>query len=697
MASNEYIEIIRDAIEAIIRLNVERGCSIEHVRSDCINKYMPKVNSGKISLQELNSIIDDALDVLYSADSNNTTLSSNNNKWASVDIKNSDYWKVYADSLRENLEFSDKTIEKQFGSCYEIVNQLVNPQTMNAKQVVKGLVYGSIQSGKTASMAGVIALYAAMQGELTIVLSGVTNSLWWQTSERLRRDLGIDDARNYHLNWKLVTGDSDHIREFEQGIRGLITPTKNNRVILFIKKNSVVLDKLDQYLFGMPNNEHFFANKSVLLIDDECDQATPDVSSSKENPFNDFELRSSINKKIVSMLRKFKNYSYIGYTATPYANILNEAPSEDSLYPKDFIVCLDENEAYFGPKKLFGSENALLEDKNECLLEYVHELEDGSYGNNDTELLRYVYLYYLASCACKRLRGNYSDTSMLIHRSQKTATHDEDKAKLLQVKETVDQSLKNKDIAVIDELIGIWHREKAWDDKDKLRRLFPGDNAYSIPSDKEILSEILKFIDEIKVVVDNSRQKYEDRLHYDPQNPGIYIVIGGNTLSRGLTIKGLLATVFLRNTKTYDNILQMGRWYGYRKGCEDLVRVWMPAGIIGNSKMVAGIDSDLRSFIMDNMNHSPVECPPQVRTCHGISICRKNAMKGAVIRHVNLFGEHFQGTIIPETNEEILNNNINAAKRFVSSLPVGKKNKSPIELTPICWSKSNKGVSFCQK
>lgn len=75
MASNEYIEIIRDAIEAIIRLNVERGCSIEHVRSDCINKYMPKVNSGKISLQELNSIIDDALDVLYSVDSNNTTLS----------------------------------------------------------------------------------------------------------------------------------------------------------------------------------------------------------------------------------------------------------------------------------------------------------------------------------------------------------------------------------------------------------------------------------------------------------------------------------------------------------------------------------------------------------------------------------------------------------------------------------------------
>ena len=76
------------------------------------------------------------------------------------------------------------------------------------------------------------------------------------------------------------------------------------------------------------------------------------------------------------------------------------------------------------------------------------------------------------------------------------------------------------------------------------------------------------------MVIENYLTLREERLDYT-QGPGVFIVVGGNILSRGLTLEGLVTSFFIRTSSAYDTLLQMGRWFGYRRGYGDLPRIWM--------------------------------------------------------------------------------------------------------------------------
>ena len=638
-------------------------------------KQLKEQANDFLSSNEIDSIIDEILHKSNEADL--VIQSANKYDWTTPDsIKKNPYWKYYANSLRENLNFCEEEIEKEFYDCLEIVNQLVPPMQAESFSNVKGLVYGNVQSGKTANMAGVISLYAAAGCKIIIVFTGIHNKLWSQTNRRLRRDLGVDDNGEGSLDWYLLTDQSDHIFEDTQRIRGIISSRNETKLLIIVKKQKQVLEKLNNYLFdSISNPSDFYRYKTVLVVDDECDQASMDVSSKKINPDELFELRSTLNKEIVGLLRRFPHYSYIGYTATPYANVLNELPGDDSLFPSNFIVCLENNIKYFGPTKLFGKNQSFLEDNEYNLLSFVHDTDN----EEDIKIvLRKAYIYFLIASSCKELRGICENTSMMIHESARVAIHDLRNEDMTDVKDDVDALIGSGDIEFRNEMEKIWNEELEAIDWNALKKLFSIESEYTYPPFDRLYVKAKEIADKTKIVVDNSTIAADERLAYNPDKPGYYIVIGGNTLSRGLTIEGLLVTVFYRNTSTYDNVLQMGRWYGYRRGYEDLPRLWMPSSLINYNTTVAGIDNDLRLEIMSDyaQGYSPKERPPRIRTCGLLNIVRKNAMKRAVIRSVNLFGSHYQTTIIPEYDLDAILYNIAAVNKFLGNFTISQFRKN---------------------
>lgn len=353
-------------------------------------------------------------------------ISSTKENWLWIEnIKNSAPWKNFCKMMRD-AKWSEKRLETVQKQSLEIVNNLTNPRKLDTPKdlaIKKGLVYGNVQSGKTAHIATLIAMYASAGCNMIIVFSGVTKNLRNQTQKRLRHDLGMDQ---YHC-YDLLTDQTDLLSKQTQGIEGRYSPAKP--VIGIFKKSPSALKRLLAYLNRI-NDKSFWNKKPVLIIDDECDQYSINVAPMKDEDDNDIEFeRSTINSLLVQISNTFERYCFVGFTATPFANVLNELPGKDSFYPRDFIYPLELNEKYFGAKKLFGSalENP---DKNYEYMDSINivEEEEISPKLNDfsqiPESLKEAIYYFITATACKYYRGMENEhSSMLVHLDMKIAVH----------------------------------------------------------------------------------------------------------------------------------------------------------------------------------------------------------------------------------------------------------------------------------
>lgn len=590
------------------------------------------------------------------------------------------YWRAFISKLSNNPHMSEEDIKSITYESLAIVNKL-EPPISSRRVKNKGLVYGNVQSGKTASMCAVIAQYATMGCKLVIVLSGTTDKLRDQTQKRMIKDLCIEDGVGEGYSWKLITNPSDAIARRSLPLSADMNSLDKTVLIGVFKKNASILRRLNDYYITVPENgkENVKYNRlPVLIIDDECDQASPNVGKGSDN-----DERSAINRELVRMIGAFPFVSYIGYTATPFANVLNEAPSENSLYPSSFIAMLKEKKNYYGASALFGlgEEFEEYQDEKDQNLDIIDDsLDDSKDSPIPYAKIRESIVYFLTATGVREWRGQQLNDSqminqhstMMIHTSGITIEHKSYAEAVEKIVSSLKTELASSPLTLCDEVVSVWNKVYKKKRDANIRAIeqnsftTPIEN-YIIPEDREIFGLFRQELARVEIKTDNYSTPMEDRLDYPDDKACCYIVVGGNTLSRGFTLIGLLVTLFTRRVNTYDALLQMGRWFGYRIGYEDLPRLWMSKGIHKKFMHLTGIEYDLKTAIQrySSEGATPTELAIPIRTTPHFQIVRKKAMRDFVRSSINYSGRRPQTISFINESEWLLKNK-RACERLVA-------------------------------
>lgn len=618
-------------------------------------------------------------------------------------------WQLYKKNLSDN-GFKDKVIAEMERATLKLLKRLSNDTTEISP--VKGLVIGNVQSGKTANMAALMAMAADWGWNMFIVLSGTIENLRQQTQNRLLNDLNHPGNLNWsgleHLSRKPPLGQRAQDLHFDK--------TSKQRYFTVCLKNPGRLKGLIQWLQSDVNKQK---QMKILVIDDEADQAginTANVKSSTIRTINKFirDLVNGRNEKSQEIPNKYRAMNYIGYTATPYANILNEA-GDDSLYPRSFISTLSVSKEYFGPQQIFGLEGGeydfdgmdivrIIDDDDLQAVKDIHD-EGSPYV---PYALRNAICWFMCGVACMRIWNYKKPISMLIHTSQKTDHH-------RNIAEAVKKWISSKDPeALIEKCEEVWNSEirtftfekfreqyPQYDRKDEEINRYPdfydiaeqlyillGQEVTNIPLDEE---EELIYHEGIHMCVDNCKNNGVNddgmyvRLAYPtsenmPTPAPAFIVIGGATLSRGLTIEGLISTFFLRSVNQADTLMQMGRWFGYRKGYELVPRLWITSKTNDQFQFLAALDQELRDEIheMDTLGKSPAQYGPRIKNTPKASFIRitaKNRMQSAKPTDMDFSGS-FNQTYLFDNDQAILKNNIAVATKFIELLGIQENHKA---------------------
>jgi hypothetical protein len=579
-------------------------------------------------------------------------------RWYGGPHEQSERWEFAKQELI-NEGRSVAEIDELIKSSSQILGLLSSPVTDQFSS--RGLVLGYVQSGKTTNFIATISQAADEGYRLIIVLSGVTNNLRRQTQERLERSLTGENEKNWH--W-LTSIDSDF--NASRNANDLLSaPSK--RVIAVVKKNNSRLKRLKSWIESAPIAVR--QGLPVLIIDDEADQAT--INSHRQ-----LNRQTAINKTLTSILKPtfLPKNAYLGYTATPFANILSNAKDESQLFPRDFIYPLKRSDNYFGAEQLFGREPIDEDDQEvsterDIIIPIDHADRDslGTLINPNhpfapevlPDSLHDAIHWFLVATAARRVRsGKNKFSTMLIHTSGRIASHND-------MKELVDSYLRS--------LIDLPRKqsENIFQDCWNLRS---GDGWVKGDSPvlewDEIEDEVFTVLNSCKLIVDNS--KSDDRLVYDFQdeeNVEPYIVIGGNTLARGLTLEGLICSYFMRTSTAYDSLLQMGRWFGYRVGYEDLQRIWMQDDLIANFRHMALVEEEIRQQIeqLAAEGLDPSQVPIRIRDHKLLTITAVNKMTYAKRLQIGYSDTRVE-TISLDSEVEVLIANQLATRNFLQRI-----------------------------
>lgn len=614
-------------------------------------------------------------------------------------------WQLYRKGLLDK-GWTRNSIENIQESSFGIL-QLLSQDTIKSGPV-KGLVVGNVQSGKTANMAGLISMAADYGFNYFIVLSGMIENLRQQTETRL-----YDDVANAgNLNWQVIKNPhpyrTNNPAEKMENLN--LSDGAKHRYMSVVLKNSNRLKNLVKWLYSQPDKAK---QLKILIIDDEADQASINTKKMYEND-SDVAERTRINQELINLVHGYSDFNlkavnYISYTATPYANVLNES-NEMSLYPADFIITLEQSSDYIGPKQIFGLRDPetnppidITRDITYSDEEQLKQIHEGSKSDIPTSLKRAIQ-WYLISAMSMQINGHIKPISMLVHTSQKIADHENIEFAISKYFEEI----KKDRVKFLEESEDLFNRERVRFPK---KHFIAGMENYSLSEDEindypewyeiekylkallsqdqdNYLSKIkidengkLKYHRGIHLCIDNSSGTGKDdeqvRLVYPSKGDNVshatlFIVIGGNTLSRGLTLEGLTTSYFMRNTVMSDSLMQMGRWFGYRFGYEIFPRIWLNSDVRNRFYEIAQIDEELREETKEfNRNGlTPRDVGVKVQNSLNnafLKITSNNKMQGALETDLNFEGIQRQ-TIVFEDEEETLKHNIDITDKFLNEL-----------------------------
>lgn len=563
-------------------------------------------------------------------------VSKNRPKWWTnkANRENGYYLKSYLEYLKKdpatvNMRNKD-AINRDMERTDLVLDKLFDPQDASTqREDRRGLVMGNVQSGKTSNYSLLISKAADAGFRFIIVLTGTIELLRQQTQGRLdesfvgEKSEAIDGADNIigvgkyrspndlkeKLPISMTSTDTDFRSNQRKALKPLNLANTKSPIILVVKKNSTALKEIQKWLDG---NAEQTKQYPILMIDDEADAASVS-SKGSEDP-------TVINKLIREILNRFDKSAYVGYTATPFANIfidpLYNTQGMNDLYPSDFMISLAAPENYIGAKKIFGGSEDDFSDFLVPIVDWDDEFpwkqknpEVHMYANRLPESLQNAIRLFMLNICIRDLRG-YDDkhNSMLVHVSRLTMVHEKVQNLIKKFVEKTENDVLNyagapqnsqeyKNAILPFKTLFEDMSESGYEcEGEYFGRNWASNKTYGVFSWDKVLERLKDIVSSIFVGGAFSTKKKE--IVYPKDSRVNVIAVGGNTLARGFTLENLSVSYFTRNTIACDTLLQMGRWFGYRTAYDDLCRIFMPEECIRNFKYATISSEDL----VENIN-----------------------------------------------------------------------------------------------
>lgn len=629
------------------------------------------------------------------------------------------FWGRYEFFLSEVDKIPPQIVARLNTATDDILARLENP-TREGTWDRRGLVVGNVQSGKTSNYSGLICKALDAGYKLVIILAGMHKSLRSQTQTRIDRGIiGFDTAKSpvYNENnawigvgtlpsWPRLRvnslTNSKNNGDFTRTVSGHSTTSLGgDPYILVVKKNKSILENLIAWALhtngvSTDGGKKIIRNVPLLLIDDEADNASVNTTRAPEDGENpaDYEP-SAINAKIRELLLAFEKRVYVGYTATPFANIF--VPSdivherlEDDIFPQSFIYSLAEPSNYVGPARVFGLDG----DPDAGIdpqpgLPIVEEISDqklffpDKYGKDHDprglpDSLKEALRIFILASAARRARGQTRQfNSMLIHIARfvsiqrRVYEYVQEEFTALQRRIRYDQSDTPGSVWI--ELESLWSR--------KMEPCSTAMQSQGSPPPVpwgEVRREIREAVERIQLRLINGEAGDVPDYHEHPDGINV-IAIGGDKLSRGLTLPGLTVSYYLRATRMYDTLMQMGRWFGYRDGYLDLCRLYTTAELRNWYRHVALADIELRREFqtMVDCGMTPKEYGLRVRAHpEGLLITALNKSRYTKSMRLSFAGRLIQSKFL---RTDVRKENSDAARKFLTGLQKEKRSDNPDE------------------
>jgi hypothetical protein len=627
------------------------------------------------------------------------------------------YWRRYRDFLESKM--SDTVVEGLDEATEDILGLLEDPQRSDDWDR-RGLVVGHVQSGKTSNYSGLICKAADAGYKIIIVLAGMHNNLRSQTQMRLEesflgyettvdRDPGMpigvaefgEDLKTNSATTRAENGDfnkaiAKHFHGISPEERPWLFVVKKQKTVLTALLNWIQTRVADSTDAG--DGRKLVTKLPLLIIDDEADNASVDTGEQmfNEDGVPDEEHQpKAINSLIRQVLHAFTRKAYVGYTATPFANIFIHhkgatAKEGPDLFPRSFIINLAAPSNYVGPARMFGR---VTKEGRKGALPLSRDIADHFDPQTDSgwmppkhkkthvptykgqeiipPSLREAICAFILACAVRELRGQGDQhSSMLIHvtRYVDVQTH---------VREQVEEAVRRMRqkitrgidaVGLLDQFRELWDRDFL-PIRERVAELSPAEERpQAMPCWDDVLAALPDVLDDVEVRSINGTAK--DALDYATPGAALKVIaVGGDKLARGLTLEGLCVSYFVRTTKMYDTLMQMGRWFGYRPGYLDLCRLYTSADLVKWFGHIADASEELREEFdfMAEAKLTPEQYGLKVMSHEVLTVTSPLKMRNAQTLSLTYSGTRPQ-SILFHRDARIQQQNLDAADALIASL-----------------------------
>jgi Z1 domain len=620
------------------------------------------------------------------------------------------FWNRYKAFLEQEKKLPEPVVSALGKLTDEILAKLEDPERP-PNWDCRGMVVGSVQSGKTANYCGLICKAIDSGYRLIVVLAGMHNNLRSQTQYRLDEGvLGRDSQKDRSLNQansligvgKLFT-ELLHVTTLTSSLEdGDFRAPKadtsvdigGHPVVLVIKKNGSVLKNLLKWVLHVRGEEVPGENRKLirgvplLVIDDEADNASINTKDKKHGPPDQNDV-TAINGRIRELLDAFEKSAYVGYTATPFANIFINPDAEtpkhgEDLFPRSFILNVSPPSNYVSPSRVFGldgdADSGIEPKEGLPLCQVVDDHQTVFPPKHKKDLcikelpdsLKLALLCFVLVCAARRARGQKeSHNSMLVHVTRFIDVQHQ-VAQLVQrlvdsVRRRIELGEGERQPTLLSELRNLWEDEFV-PKSELIRRVTPDENLPAVKWE-QVAAELPEAVARIEVKEINGHAT--DALDYVAHRQGINVVaVGGDKLSRGLTLEGLSVSYFLRASQMYDTLMQMGRWFGYRPGYLDLCRLFTTEDLRRWYRHIALAEVELRREFdrMKTAGLTPKRYGLRVREHPGgLLVTALNKMAHARTQRLSYAGQLVQ-TAHFVTASQTVRSNAEVMERFLGGL-----------------------------
>jgi hypothetical protein len=657
------------------------------------------------------------------------------------------YWERYRDFLESKM--SVKAVDALDEATNKILELLEDPLREGAWDR-RGLVVGHVQSGKTGNYAGLICKAADAGYKIIIVLAGLHNNLRSQTQIRLEeaflgyetsakndvvRYIGVgENARDAEIRPNCATNRSDN-GDFNTKLAKHLAISPEQRPWLFVvKKNKTVLERLLRWIRNHvadakdADGRPFVSGFPLLLIDDEADHASVDTGDqivNKDGSVDDEYQPKAINSRIRKILHSFARKSYVGYTATPFANIFidrRKSTKEEGpdLFPQSFIINISAPSNYVGPARVFGLRST---DGRTGGLPLTREMDDqadstGKYGwmppkHDKTHVplfqgrdevppsLREAISAFALCCAVRVLRGQGSrHCSMLIHVTRYTAVQEEVRRQVVDVVKSFRSRMRgfgaDERNALLAEWRELWENDFVPTSVSVATAMTESAGEFGLPEWADVEAVLPEVLDDLANGVRAINGSAGDVLDYaEREETGLKVIaVGGDKLARGLTLEGLCVSYFVRSTKMYDTLMQMGRWFGYRPGYLDLCRLYTTSDLVEWFGHIADAAEELRQEFdtMAKIHATPETYGMKVQSHPVLMVTSPIKMRSAKTLQVSFSGSVLE-TVAFHRDPSIIERNLAATGRLLevcgapseSHLIVRKRRAGTQEWSGFLW------------